>query len=70
MKRWEIKYLIILAISIVFAFAFGWVMKTEALLCLIYIALMYILRVLCEILENIKNRGKVEKEKEQWKKKQ
>ncbi|MDR1340187.1 MAG: hypothetical protein LBK58_09070 [Prevotellaceae bacterium] len=71
MRTWEIKYLTVLAISIVLAFAFGWAAKTEALLGLIYITLAYILRVLCEILENIKDyREKIEKEKEQWKKKQ
>jgi hypothetical protein len=69
-RTWEIKYLVILTVSIIFSFACGWVTKTEALLGLIYVTLAYILRVLCEILENIKNyRKKIdklnEKEKEQ-----
>jgi hypothetical protein len=65
MKTWEIKYLIILTIAIISAPAFGWVTKTEALLGLIYVTLAYILRVLCEILENTKNyREKIDKEKQ------
>jgi hypothetical protein len=61
-----VKFLIINIISIIFAQIFGWVTKTEALLGLIFVILVYVLRVLCEILESIKNfRNKIEKEKEQ-----
>jgi hypothetical protein len=35
---------------------FGWVTKTEALLCLIFCVLAYVLRVLAEILEIFKNK--------------
>jgi ABC-type phosphate/phosphonate transport system permease subunit len=56
MKTREMQLLIVLVIFILFAFVFGWITRTDALLCLIFITCSYMLRILCEILENIKSK--------------
>jgi hypothetical protein len=55
MKPSDIQHLIVLMLFLACAIIFGWATRTEALLCMIFIVLAHVLRVLCEIRENIKN---------------
>jgi hypothetical protein len=54
MKIYEEVILLAVIILAPISFGSGYVTKTEALLCMIFIVLMLILRILDRILQNIK----------------